>query len=804
MSHHMTRIHALSPLSRFSRFPLACLTALATTGLTSVASQAQTLPSPPVSPTPVVKYEYDAVGNPTKTVVAPSTLGLTTSTTYDSLYRPKTSTDPKAGVVTLDYNGADRLTKVTDPRSLITQYPRNGLGDATSLISPETGTAGHTFDAAGNLKTRTDSRSVLSTYTYDVLNRPTRVVHSQTGFTSETHNWAYDQTGTGYANGVNRLTSTTHPTGRTQYQYDAQGRITSDAQRINAATGANTANITRTVSYTYDAAGKVTSITYPSGRKLTIAYNSGGQPSSISLAKDGTSAATALISNIQWEPFGAPRSWNWQMATGTQAQSWSYDTNGRLTRYRLGDRVRDLAYDAADRLTGYTHYNAATAAAVPSLNQSFSYDELGRISSSTVGTSSTAISYDANGNRVTSQLNTTASNYTTPTTNNRLTATTNPARTITYDSAGNPTGITGDTASSYTATYNLAGRLATLTKAGATTTYAYDNDGRRIRKFISSGTGAGAASTVLFAYDQNDQLIGEYSSTGAAIREYVWLGNMPIAIFTPDTVATNPPLVYYVHTDHLNTPRVVVNKANQIRWRWLAEPFGTTAPENNPASLGVFTQNLRFPGQYADQESGLFYNHWRYFDPATGRYTQSDPIGLKGGMNTYSYVGSAPTGYVDPFGLEKIILLGPNDFAMQSAAARDPDIPDALVVYSHGNESLIGDFRDNPAKPRLLGPKDAADLIRASGKWKPEMSVTVKACNVASESCTGHLWWETCVPSFTQKLANELRVPVTGPNGYYEVRPSWGGGYGYTGVYSWSWGGFTGAPRQWVTHTPKP
>jgi RHS repeat-associated protein len=104
----------------------------------------------------------------------------------------------------------------------------------------------------------------------------------------------------------------------------------------------------------------------------------------------------------------------------------------------------------------------------------------------------------------------------------------------------------------------------------------------------------------------------------------------------------------------LNTPRVVVNKANQIRWRWLAEPFGTTAPENNPASLGAFTQPLRFPGQYADSESGLFYNHWRYFYPQTGRYITSDPIGLAGGINTYSYVNGQPTTFVDPDGLRNL------------------------------------------------------------------------------------------------------------------------------------------------------
>jgi RHS repeat-associated protein len=170
---------------------------------------------------------------------------------------------------------------------------------------------------------------------------------------------------------------------------------------------------------------------------------------------------------------------------------------------------------------------------------------------------------------------------------------------------------------------------------------------------------------VIFAYDLNDQLIGEYTSTGAAIREYAWLGNIPIAIFTPDpAAATNPPLVYYIQTDHLNTPRVVFNKANQIRWRWLAEPFGTTAPETNPSSLGNFTQPLRFPGQYADSESGLFYNHWRYFDPSTGRYTQSDPIGLAGGsFSTYDYVNGQPTKYTDPNGLQAIIP-GPGGIPM--------------------------------------------------------------------------------------------------------------------------------------------
>jgi len=113
--------------------------------------------------------------------------------------------------------------------------------------------------------------------------------------------------------------------------------------------------------------------------------------------------------------------------------------------------------------------------------------------------------------------------------------------------------------------------------------------------------------------------------------------------------------VYYVHTDHHGTPRLVTDKANNIRWRWLAEPFGTTAPEDNPSALGVFTQNLRFPGQFADSESGLSYNYFRNYDSTIGRYSSSDPIGLGGGLNTYAYVGGNPVMYADPDGLAQIL-----------------------------------------------------------------------------------------------------------------------------------------------------
>jgi len=619
----------------------------ASQSFTWTVTAAGVLPPAPIASAPVVNYEYDAQGNPTKVVQAPgiSGFGFERKASYDPLSRVKDTTDPKLGKTQLQYDGGDRTTQVTDPRNLVTQYPRDGLGQATQLISPDTGTASHTYDAAGNLTTRTDSRGVLATNTYDALNRLTSSVYSKSGLTTQAYGWAYDQTGAGYANGIGRLTSTSHPSGSSQYSYDAQGRLLTDTQGVSTATGANGTPISTTVSYGYDAAGHLTSLVYPSGRKLVVTYTD-GQPSAMSLAKDAGSTPVNLITGLAFEPFGGVSTWQWQLATGTQGNDKVYDTSGRLVRYRLGNTIRDLSYDAADRITAYTHYDATSAAPQTSLDQGFGYDANGRLTGIATATASWTISYDANGNRTGVTLNGTPSTYTTEATSNRLTSTTSPARNFGYDSAGNTTSDSGG----YTATYDASGRLATITKAGVTTTYSYNGAGQRVRKFSSSG----ASSTVIFVTDQRGHLLGEYSSTGAALREYIYLGDTPVAMFTPDPAnAANPPIAFYVHVDHINTPRVVTDTANNIRWRWIAEPFGTTAPETNPSNLGVFTQPLRFPGQYADQESGLAYNYFRNYDSTTGRYTTPDPLGLDAGsMSLFTYVGGNPLSFTDPKGLQ--------------------------------------------------------------------------------------------------------------------------------------------------------
>jgi len=109
----------------------------------------------------------------------------------------------------------------------------------------------------------------------------------------------------------------------------------------------------------------------------------------------------------------------------------------------------------------------------------------------------------------------------------------------------------------------------------------------------------------------------------------------------------------YIHADHLNTPRLVTNGAGVAVWRWdQIEPFGDNLPNEDPdgnSTLGHMP--LRFPGQYFDKETNLAYNYFRDYDPAIGRYVQSDPIGLEAGFNTYGYVNGRPLQQIDRMGL---------------------------------------------------------------------------------------------------------------------------------------------------------
>ena len=112
------------------------------------------------------------------------------------------------------------------------------------------------------------------------------------------------------------------------------------------------------------------------------------------------------------------------------------------------------------------------------------------------------------------------------------------------------------------------------------------------------------------------------TATGNLVQETVWLDDLPVATLRPTGAGGTPTPIdlYYVHADHLGSPRAVTRPSdNALMWRWdNIDPFGANAANENPAGQGTFKYALRFPGQYYDAETGTHYNYFRDYDPAMG------------------------------------------------------------------------------------------------------------------------------------------------------------------------------------------
>ncbi|MBX3664871.1 MAG: RHS repeat protein [Burkholderiales bacterium] len=553
-------------------------------------------------------YTYDNQGNVTQIDGPLAGTGDVTVNAYDALNRLVQITDPLAGTVAYGYNGVDRLAAVTDPRSLVTSYSYDGLDNLNQQVSPDTGTATSVYDAAGNLTSRTDAKSQQITYTYDVLNRVTAINH--TGASSLDVTLQYDQ-------GTNQkgwLTTVTDSSGTTVYTYDTQGRMTGETRTINS--------IPYVTSYRYNADGLLDRITYPGGRTVDYTFDSLSRISQIDTTSGGT---VTLASSVTYQPFGGVNGFTFGNSTSYVR---THDQDGRVSNFTLGTQTRVVGYDDASRISFLTEQGN------PSNTDNYGYDLLNRLTSFTGPSTSQSFTYDAVGNRSTQVIGANTYNYAYSGSSNRISSVSGPvARTFTHDANGS---ITGDTL--VTSTYDNRGRLASVTTGAGTTNYKLNFLGQRVRK-------TDASDDTVYHYDHNGKLIAESTAAGTIQREYVYLGDMPVAVLVGGTP-------YFIHADQINTPRAVADGTGQIVWLWESDPFGTTAPNEDPdADTVLFTLNLRFPGQYFDKETNTHYNYFRDYDSAIGRYVQSDPIGLEGEISTYAYVGSNSLSHTDPLGL---------------------------------------------------------------------------------------------------------------------------------------------------------
>jgi RHS repeat-associated protein len=668
------------------------------------------------------QYEYDAQGNLTKITDPNGTVTNQVPDNLDRL-KTQTLPSPKTNVprpvVNYDYDGLNRLINVTDPNGASTSYNYMGLDDVVQQ-STDTGMLFSGYNKMGKLNTRYNGRSLESDITYDALNRPQFIYYTDdAGEAVGSTTLSYDaySTAAGTENyGIGRLTGVVEYDAMDvliatlSLRYDQFGHITRRCQYINGAnTGAGctnegalyyrwapvgTADAGRLLGLTYPAGDKASTNT--TGRKVDYQYDALGHITGITTTEPGGSTATVVLTGIVYTPLAvaeggyAPKSWNFGPSGSTPQQAYRrfYDTSGRPSYFSIGKGLssvpnpgNQLGYDEAGRVMGLFSYNSAGT----QISQVYGYDDLNRLTSASFsGAGNYTYDYDANGNRKLKTAAAVSTGYTYVAPSSRLGTVkvgSSASQSISDDTIGNitidPAASVGSPVKYIYDNRNLApyGRLVKTQGPGAQFSYLINHFGQRIRKTganytppssatITPASYIGSTDTV-FYYDQQDHLIAEHDvATKQVKREYIWLYDTPVAVIagaTPSSPisATNLAKVYYIHTDHLDTPRLVTDTAGAKRWEWsiaTSEPFGASPANEAPqgqAAAQQFAFNLRFPGQYLDKETGTFYNYNRTYNPATGRYLQSDPIGLQGGLNTYAYVGGNPLSGVDPTGLER-------------------------------------------------------------------------------------------------------------------------------------------------------
>lgn len=601
-------------------------------------------------PTLAETYRYDALGKITETnqLIDNNTV-LTNRRIYDQLGLMTSTVDAANRTSQIDYNALGEAIKTTDALGAETGYSHDLLGNITLVtdannnqyffeydnnnnLTKETKALGndieYSYNEINQLIEQKEANGNRIQYQYDAAGNTIKQSYFKQGNTtpSQVVTYSYDK-----ANQLLDVLQTGDTNTHFVYQRDALGRVVQETITY----GSGTNSITKTLKYSYDPEGNLASITYPDNTTVTYSYDK-------NQLKQAVLANGEVInwSNYQWF---MPTKVTYPNATKTNRydalqrplliglmnanktlldRQYTYDKVGNITRTQTENGENNYQYDLLDRLT----------LAKPST-------ELQNL-----GVAVESYSYDAIGNRVGSAQQ--LGDWTYNSFNQLIQWGEGKNQTaLTYTQNGQlATEVKADKQLSYQ--YNAADRLVSVSN-GTTelASYQYDPYGRRISKTVNG-------ETTYFIYT-DEGLIAELNSNGKLKVAYGWhpdaeWGTSPLWQANLTANQTLQSATYnYLITNHLGTPQLAVNNQGQQTWKIYSDAFGnTTLDPNNQITL-----NLRFPGQYYDQETGLSYNYFRDYNPKTGRYIQTDPIGLNGGINTFGYVGGNPLLYVDAYGL---------------------------------------------------------------------------------------------------------------------------------------------------------
>jgi RHS repeat-associated protein len=662
--------------------------------------------------TNVWKFEYNANGWRTR-VLDPT--NHANGFGYDNVGNLTSWTNPLTSVVNYYYNALYRLTNIVDARL-------NALGFtyqdccATRLKTINYGTGDleqFNYDPVGNLTNYVNRAGQAVNYAYDAANRVTNKVYSSA---SDVFNYLFDQ-----ANQLTNATwmASTATNSSLALTYDVVGRIKTELQTV--VTGA-----TQTVTYDYFDDGSRRRLTYPDGTFVTNQYNAKGWLTNVA---DG--------------------------ATGGSIVNYQYDLAGNRTYRGLGNGTySQYQYDAAGRLTSLVNYKPGGTVLS---SYAYGYDNAGNRKwmkrSSTKGD---VYTYDAD-DQITSVI------YDATTPDGTPSAGTNQTRYV-IDEAGNwtsrvqiyPTLATTNTAAYQVSRLNQYTNIGGITQfydtngnfwSDGTNTYYYDYE-NRLNKSLMFGTTGLTYTNVYdafgrwvarkrgtlwtFYYYAGWQLIEERDRNNVQMAKYVYGAGLDEPVRAYKGTA-----YYYYHTDGLGSITEVTDVSGNLVEQYNYDIYGKPTIRDNAGNVlaaSTFTNRWLFTGRDWDADQLIYNYRFRWYSPILGRFLQTDPIGVNGGINVYQFVGNDPINSFDSFGLREDMPGAPafcNPELEQRRTQIVLQIRNAPRVETDPGMEAFLTFMDeggtDAAMMMIPGPEEII-ILKTLAKWgKPALSAVKNA-----------------------------------------------------------------------------
>jgi RHS repeat-associated protein len=697
-------------------------------------------------------FGYDAFGNlESVTRLAGTGNAVTTTADYEPDFQQLASvTDPLLHSVTYGYDTRGALTTITDhlghsvsvtsdtagqPTSLTnaagTAQLQYQAGDLTGILDGNGQLTRRLIDGAGRELRRTDALGNVTRAEYNAFNQPTRIVDALDGETAAT----YDGNG-------NVLTITDARTGVTEYAYDVMDRVETrkdpllQIERYTYDRAGNLVQLTDRrgviTTYKYDGLNRLTQALHADGSTVTYTYDAGDRLRQVVDSQTGTilldyddldrlTSETTLQGVISYGYDAADRRTS-MTVTGQTAVIYGYDAADRLTSITQGSTVVGFEYDDANRRTALVlpngvrvEYGYTSGSQLAGLTYKLGQTVLGTLS----------YTYDAAGRRTTvtgswartllpAELG--AASYNAA---NRLTQWDGAA--LTYDGNGN---LLSDGARTYS--WDVRNRLSAI--GGATpATFQYDGLGRR----TSKSTVAGTKEYLHDGIEPVQERVG-----GSPTANLLYGGGVDELLMRTDGAGAR-----FLVADGLGSALALLDPAGVLQTRYTYGAFGTAAATGEGSG-----NTAQFTGRDNDG-TGLHYYRARYYNPRLQRFISEDPLDFEAGdTNLYAYVGSSPTNWIDPLGLERTYpnrgnLPGTNvpyrvDMNQQphpNMHVKWPDGSQTVINNNGGWERTHGGKRcvKPPKKYRQALRKVAKQFVKKAGRAIPVLGLVLLAADVA-------------------------------------------------------------------------